>query len=133
MPLDISIDKWVDQYGMPTITTDDGRLRFLIDTGATFNVLLQDAFDRCKPMFGKVGRDDMIIGMDGEPQKIFLVRGDICFDAHHFDAEFGVMEMTEALHTVRVLTGLRIDGALGVDFFLRHNLCIDFAHLRVTD
>lgn len=118
---------------MPLVTTDDGRFCFLIDTGASFNVMLQDAFQRHSGLFTRLGRNDWLIGMNGEPQDIFLIKGSISLGGQQFQAEFGVMEQSEALRTVRVLTGKHIDGALGVDFFIRYNLILDFHTLEIHD
>ena len=124
--MNISIEKWVKKTKMPLVTTDDGSLCFLIDTGASYNVLIREAFDSHKGIFKGIGHDNYMIGMDGDPQKIFMVNGDIKLDGEIYSCDFCVMDLTTALKTVRILTGQRIDGALGVDFLCRYGMTLDF-------
>lgn len=129
----ISIDRWIRRLGMPLIYTDDGSLCFLIDTGASYNVLLREGYERVKESFSKLGKDDFLLGMVGDPQKIFMVNGDITLAGVSYNAEFGVLESTDAMNNVRILTGLQIDGALGVEFLSRYGLIIDFARNELRD
>lgn len=129
----ISIDRWIRRLGMPLIYTDDGSLCFLIDTGASYNVLLRGGYERVKESFSKLGKDDFLLGMVGDPQKIFMVNGDITLAGVSYNAEFGVLESTDAMNNVRILTGLQIDGALGVEFLSRYGLIIDFARNELRD
>ncbi len=122
----ISIEKWVKKAKMPLTTTDNGALCFLIDTGASYNVLIREAFDSHKGIFKETGHDNYMIGMDGDPQKIFMVNGDIRLGGETYSCDFCVMDLTTALQTVRILTGQRIDGALGVDFLCRYGMTLDF-------
>ena len=100
---------------MPLVTTDDGSLCLLIDTGASYNVLIKEAFDSHPGLFKGIGHDDYMIGMDGDPQKIFMVNGDIALGGSTYSCDFCVMDLTTALQTVRILTGQRIDG-MTLDF-----------------
>lgn len=65
----LSIDKWIRRLGMPLIYTDDGKLCFLIDTGASYNVLLREAYERYKSSFTKLGKDDFLLGMVETPRR----------------------------------------------------------------
>lgn len=115
---------------MPLVTTDDGSLCFLIDTGASYNVLMEEAYVRAeKGQFTTPGRIDYLIGMNGSPQKIFMVEGSFRLGGEDFRARFGVLQTTEAMHTVQVISGRRIDGALGVDFLTEYGLIIDMHNL----
>ena len=129
----ISIDRWIKRLGMPLIYTDDGSLCFLIDTGASYNVLLREGYERVKDSFKTLGKDDFLLGMVGDPQKIFMVSGDICLDGVSYNTEFGVLESTDAMNNVRILTGLQIDGAIGVEFLSKFGLVLDFAHNELRD
>lgn len=127
--MNISIEKWVKKAKMPLVTTDDGALCFLIDTGASYNVLIKEAYEKNRSCFRLMGHDDYMLGMNGEPQRIFMVAGDIALGGTVYSGEYGVMEMTNAIETVIMLTGQRIDGALGVDFLCRYGMSIDFRNM----
>jgi len=129
----IKLDDCIRTNDMPLVTTDDGKFCFLVDTGATFNVLLNHAYAVNKEHFTRSGRKDYLIGMDGDPQAIFLVHGTIPLGGKKYDIDFGVMEETEALRTVTILTGKEINGTLGVDFLLKNKLTIDFATCLIHD
>ena len=129
----LSIDKWIRRLGMPLIYTDDGKLCFLIDTGASYNVLLREAYERYKSSFTKLGKDDFLLGMVGDPQKIFMVTGEISFGGVSYNGEFGVLEGTDAMNNVKILTGLQIDGAIGVEFLPKYGLVLDFARNELYD
>lgn len=124
--MDISIERWVKRIGMPLVTTDDRLFCFLIDTGASYNVLLKEAYLRCQSYFRKLGKQDFLLGMVGEPQKIFMVEGAISIQGKEYKSEFGVMEGTDAMNNVKILTGMQIDGALGVEFLAQYGITIDF-------
>ena len=129
--MNISFKEWVSKAKMPLVTTDDGALCFLIDTGASYNVLIKEAYEKSGSIFQRLGRNDYMIGMNGEPQKIFMVSGDITLGGEVYAGEYGVMEMTNAIETVIMLTGQRIDGALGVDFLTRYGIVLDFHNMQL--
>lgn len=101
LDLDIDIGQWVRRAAMPLVTTDDGSLCFLIDTGASYNVLIGDSYRNHMDDFRKEPGADYLLGMNGEPQRIFIASGEISLGGTEFKVKFGVMELTEALHTDR--------------------------------
>lgn len=113
---------------MPLVTTDDNDLCFLIDTGASYSVLLNDAYERLKPRFTSLDKQDFLLGMVGDPQKIFMVEGPIKIGGESYRGEFGVLEGTDVMNNVKILTGMQIDGALGVEFLSQYGLTLDFAN-----
>lgn len=129
--MEIDIGKWIKQAGLPIAVTDDGSLSFLIDTGASYNMLLHDAYEKHLTDFHPTGHTDYLIGVNGDPEKIFLVDGFVTFGGRRFTGQFGVLGITEAMHTVEVLTGKRIDGALGIEFLTRYGATLDFNTLRL--
>lgn len=124
----ISFDKWIRRLGMPLVTTDDNDLCFLIDTGASYSVLLNDAYKRLKPRFKSLDKQDFLLGMVGDPQKIFMVEGPIVIGGESYRGEFGVLEGTDVMNNVKILTGMQIDGALGVEFLSQYGLTLDFTN-----
>ena len=113
---------------MPLVTTDDNDLCFLIDTGASYSVLLNDAYKRLKPRFKSLDKQDFLLGMVGDPQKIFMVEGPIVIGGESYRGEFGVLEGTDVMNNVKILTGMQIDGALGVEFLSQYGLTHDFTN-----
>lgn len=116
---------------MPLVYTDDRELCFLIDTGASFNVLMRTAYDRHRDIFQPVGKEDFLIGMDGDPARIFMAAGTISVGGEQYDGSFGVLGLTDAVQAVHAITGQRIDGALGVKFLADKNLLLDFSRLEL--
>lgn len=116
---------------MPLVHTDGGRFCFLVDTGATFNVLMKQTYDQARDIFGERGKHDYLIGMEGDPKEVFAADGALEIGGRLYPTSFGVLESTEAMDAVRILTGRRIDGALGVDFLRRYGLVMDFTEMSL--
>lgn len=116
---------------MPVVSTDDGRLNLLIDTGATYNVLLRSAYRRERDLFGELGSAQFLIGMEGEPRDVYIASGNISIGGETVVTTFGVLDEARAMDTLRILTGVRIDGALGVEFLKEKHLAIDFTSMSV--
>lgn len=53
-------------------------------------------------------------------------RGSDKHPGKEYKSEFGVMEGTDAMNNVKILTGMQIDGALGVEFLAQYGITIDF-------
>ena len=129
--MNISFKSGFDQCGMPLVYTDDRRLCFLIDTGASHNVLLRDAYVRERDLFGKRGKSNYLIGMEGTPEDGFIGDGAITIGGQTLTTSFGVLDASRAMETVRIITGLTIDGALGADFLRSNALSVDFGSLSL--
>lgn len=129
--MNISFKESIMLCGMPVIHTDDGRLCFLIDTGASYNVLLRGAYDRERSTFGAKGASDYLIGMEGQPRSIFIVEGVLPIAGADRRLNFGVLDESQAMDTLRIITGQQIDGALGVEFLKAYGLAVDFASMTL--
>ncbi len=129
--MNISFKESIKLCGMPVIHTDNGRLCFLIDTGASYNVLLRDAYDRERAIFGERGDSNYLIGMEGQPRSIFIVEGILPIAGENRRLNFGVLDESQAMDMVRIITGQQIDGALGVEFLRAYGLAVDFASMTL--
>lgn len=118
---------------MPLVITDDNQLCFLVDTGASYSVLLREAYDRCKVKFTSLGKNDYLLGMIGDAQHIFMVNGTISLGGKEYTDEFGVLETSDAMRNVQILTGYRIDGALGISFLRKYGMNLNFHTMEMTD
>lgn len=81
--MDISFKDSVSECGMPVVCTDDRRLCFLVDTGASFCVLLREAYERERHCFGKNEGRNYLIGMEGNPRSVFTVKGRFASEARN--------------------------------------------------
>lgn len=118
---------------MAIVTTDDKKFCFLVDTGASFNVLLKEAYSEDEEAFSRSGKSDYLLGVDGMPQHVFIVNGEISLGGHNFSTEFAVMNSTESLRSLMIISGQQFDGALSADFFMCNGLVIDFRECSIHD
>lgn len=129
--VNISIKKWIDKAAMPVVFTDDGKYCFLIDTGATFNVLSRKTFDKDPDSFVRENVKKSLIGMEGSPHDVFIAKGMITLGGEDIMCSFGVLDDIYAIASLYALTGLRIDGALGIDFLVSNGFIVDFVSMEL--
>lgn len=129
-PLHYSLSK----VGLPLIiTSSKPTLCFLIDTGATHNVLFSFVYAELQHLFSvlELNNDTTLMGIDGSTKKVSQVRGTIAFEGKQSDVTFSVVNATEAISMVQNESGIQIHGILGMPFLIENKWILDFKKLQV--
>ena len=121
-----SIKKSLKKIGIPTLNLkmEGHTYRFLIDTGSTFNYIASSAFLKLKDEMKVVGetRTSGLNGMAAE-QKIVNIK--YTLGRRQQEEKFGIMSDSTFKELIEK-TGIQIDGIVGLPFFVRNRVKIDY-------
>lgn len=127
-----SIQHTILKVGLPLIVTSNKpTLCFLIDTGATNNVIFSFAYEHLKSVFNTIGRYSRIMGVDGETKETTQVEATLSFGNIHTTSIYSVLESHKAVATIQNETGIQIHGILGIPFLTQNKWILDFKKLTV--
>lgn len=124
----------LSRVGLPLIVTSSKpTLCFLIDTGATHNVLFSFVYAELQHLSSvlELNNDTTLMGIDGSTKHVSQVRGTIAFEGKQSDITFSVVDATEAISMVQNESGIQIHGILGMPFLIENKWILDFNELRI--
>ena len=108
------------------ITSERPNLCFLIDTGATHNLLFSyviKAVERCLTYTGEIVRISGIEAVEQDTQKVSMP---LKFGNREVNVEFNLIDAIQAVLGVQQETGIQLHGILGVPFLYEYKCVIDF-------
>ena len=123
----------LQKTGLPLIVTS-GKLKnlcFLIDTGATHNVLFTYVYEHFKSEFKLLSEKQNIMGIEGHCKETPIIEARFDFEGSEYTSTFSVFDATEAIAQVQEETGVQIHGVLGVEFLIENKWIIDFDKLII--
>jgi len=103
---------------------------FLIDTGATLNLIDKRVYEHFKELLKKVGNISQI-GIDGILNEAERVEISFKFENYPFTSLFTIFDTSKAFDRVEKESGIQIHGVLGNEFLLEHKWIIDYEKLSV--
>jgi len=118
---------------LPLIVTS-GLLKnfcFLLDTGATHNVIFSFVYEHCKSKFRVLEGQQKIMGIEGQNKECLIVETTFIFEGKEYTPIFLVLDATEAISQVQKETEVQIHGILGTPFFIENKWIIDFDKLTL--
>lgn len=122
----------ISKVGLPLIVTSTKpSLCFLIDTGATNNVIFSFAYEHLKSVFNTIGRYSRIMGVDGETKETAQVEATLSFGNIHTTSIYSVLDSHKAVATIQNETGIQIHGILGIPFLTQNKWILDFNKLTI--
>ena len=130
IPLHYSLSR----VGLPLIiTSSKPALCFLIDTGASHNVLFSFVYAELQHLFPAIElpNNTTIMGIDGSANNVSQVKGAITFEEKQSDVVFSVVDVTEAISRVQKESGIQIHGILGTPFLVENKWILDFSKLNI--
>lgn len=131
--MSISIANSIECVGLPIIVTSTKpHLNFLVDTGASHNVIFSFVYDGLPEFFKKLDSKRDTFGIEGYMVKSQEVKATITFGEKQSDTIFSVIEADEAVKHLEEANGFQLHGILGVDFLTRNKWIIDFNKLQIT-
>lgn len=123
----------LQKTGLPLIVTS-GKLKnlcFLVDTGATHNILFTYVYEYFKDEFRVLEEKQNIMGIEGEYKETPVIEATFNFEGTDYTSTFSVLDATEAIAQVQKETGIQIHGVLGTQFLLENGWKIDFNKLQI--
>ena len=115
-PLSFGLQK----AGLPLIISGTHNLCFLIDTGATHNVIFNYVYEHFKKEFKRLDGNQSIMGIEGIYQETPIIEATFNFEGVDYTSSFSVLEASDAMQQVQKETGIQIHGILGVQFLLEN-------------
>lgn len=124
----------LQKTGLPLILTS-GKLKnlcFLIDTGATHNVLFTYVYEHFKSEFKLLSEKQNIMGIEGHCKETPIIEATFDFEGSEYTSTFSVFDATEAIARVQQETGVQIHGILSTDFLIQNKWIINFDKLIIS-
>ncbi|MBM6864871.1 hypothetical protein H6A66_06765 [Bacteroides caecigallinarum] len=106
-------------------------LCFLIDTGATHNILFTYVYKHFKYKFKLLDEEQSIMGIEGEYKETPVIEATFNFEGQYYTSKFSVYDATEAMKQVQEETGVQIHGVLSITFLIENGWIIDFEKLKI--
>ena len=127
-PLSFGLQK----TGLPLIISGTHNLCFLIDTGATHNVIFNYVYEHFKEEFKRLDKNQFIMGIEGNYQETPIVEATFNFEGVDYTSSFSVLDASSAMKQVQQETGVQIHGILGIQFLLENKWILNFDKLVIT-
>ena len=130
-PLTLGLQK----TGLPLIITS-GKLKnlcFLIDTGATNNILFTYVYEHFKDEFRVLEDKQRIMGIEGCLLYTSDAADEFNFEGTDYTSIFSVFDGSDAIRQVQEETGVQIHGILSTDFLVKNKWILDFNKLTINN
>ena len=100
----------LQKTGLPVIITSSGtkNLCFLIDTGATHNVIFDYVYEHFKEKFKRLDGNQSIMGIEGNYQKTPIIEATFNFEGVDYTSSFSIIDATSAMNQVQQETSVQI-------------------------
>lgn len=130
--MEYPIQHSISNIGLPLIVTaDKPNLCFLIDTGATHNILFGFVYEHIKSSCTAISEKSMIMGIDGEKNEAMQIEISLSFGGQNTKALFSVIDTDKAIAQIQSETGIQIHGILGIPFLIDNKWILDFNNLKI--
>lgn len=128
----IPIEYSLTQLGLPLIVTSSKpNLCFLIDTGATHNIVFSYVYEEIPQCFSALQDTSCLMGIEGTQQRTNQVEATISFVDKESRVTFSVMDANAAILQIQKESGIQIHGILGIPFLTQNKWILDFNNLSV--
>ena len=130
--MNIPIEYSLNKLGLPLmVTSSKPNLCFLIDTGATHNIVFSYVYEEIPQYFSALQDTYCIMGIEGTQQRTNQVEATISFDDKESRVTFSVIEANAAILQIQKESGIQIHGILGIPFLTQNKWILDFNNLSV--
>lgn len=128
----ISLQYSIDKIGLPLIVTSSKpHICFLIDTGATHNIVFTYVYKELSDIFTTTQETLSLMGIDGVSNEVNQVEAVIAFDDKNIKTSFSILDATRAVLQIQNEHGIQIHGILGIPFLTQNKWVLDFNKLNV--
>lgn len=130
--MEVPIEYSLNKIGLPLIVSSSKpNLCFLIDTGATHNIVFSYVYEEISQYFSALQDISCLMGIEGSQQEVSQVEAIISFDDKESRVTFSVMDANAAILQIQKESGIQIHGILGIPFLTQNKWILDFNNLSV--
>lgn len=130
----------ISKTGLPLVniemTADDGKkgnLCFLIDTGATINIVYGFVCKYFTKSFIELEGSGSVIGFEGKEHKTQYVGISFQLEGKEYSGLFSVINEYNGMKHIEIESGIQVHGVLGMPFLRANKWIVDLERLVVTD
>ncbi len=129
-----SIAAGIQKLNMPLLDVKIANLKltFLIDTGATHNIIASFVYEQIKDAFVLLNNSNRIMGVEGNYMDTPIVDAIVNIAEKSIRTEFNVVDMNDTVIKLQDETGLQLHGLLGIPFLIDNKCIIDFVNQEIT-
>jgi len=130
--MEYPIQHSISKIGLPLImTADKPNICFLIDTGATHNILFSFVYEHIKSSCTAISERSIIMGIEGEMNETMQIEISLSFGGQNSKARFSIIDTDKAVAQIQSETGIQIHGILGTPFLIDNKWILDFNNLKI--
>lgn len=108
------------------VTSSKPNRCFLIDTGATHNIVFSYVYEKLSSYFSALSHKINMIGIDGKESNVSQVRTSLSFEDRETTVTFSVLDANNAVRQIQQESGIQIHGILGIPFLTQNKRVLDF-------
>lgn len=129
-----SIAAGIQNLSMPLLNVKiaNMKLTFLIDTGATHNVIASFVYEQMRDAFVLLNDKNKIMGVEGNSKETPVVEAHVIIAETSMQTKFSVVNMNDTIIQLQDETGLQLHGFLGIPFLIDNKCILDFSNQEIT-
>lgn len=129
-----SISAGIQNLSMPLLNVKiaNMKLTFLIDTGATHNVIASFVYEQMRDAFVLLNDKNKIMGVEGNSKETPVVEAHVIIAETSMQTKFSVVNMNDTIIQLQDETGLQLHGFLGIPFLMDNKCILDFSNQEIT-
>lgn len=129
-----SIAAGIQNLSMPLLNVKiaNMKLTFLIDTGATHNVIASFVYEQMRDVFVLLNDKNKIMGVEGNSKETPVVEAHVIIAETSMQTKFSVVNMNDTIIQLQDETGLQLHGFLGIPFLMDNKCILDFSNQEIT-
>lgn len=129
-----SIATGIQKLSMPLLDVkiDNLKLTFLIDTGATHNVIASFVYEQMNDVFVILKDNNRMMGVEGSYMETPVVEALVNIGETSMRTKFNVVNMNDTVIQLQNETGLQLHGLLGIPFLMDNKCILDFSNQEIT-
>lgn len=122
----------IERAGLPlVVTSSKPHLCFLIDTGATQNIIFSFVHEYISSSCTILENSAKVMGIDGMAKGAMQIEATVAFDEKECPVIFTILEANDAVKQVQEESGIQIHGILGIPFLVNNKWILDFNKLEL--
>lgn len=131
--MNISIYHPLNKVGVPlVVTTSSPNLCFIVDTGATNNIIFSFVLDALTNEYKAIEKTLSIVGINGSSVNVPQIEVPLYFENIKVITIFSVLDASPAISQIQTESGIQIHGILGIPFLTQNEWILDFKQLTIS-
>lgn len=129
-----SIAAGIQNLSMPLLNVKiaNMKLTFLIDTGATHNVIASFVYEQMRDAFVLLNDKNKIMGVEGNSKETPIVEALVIIAGAGIRTKFSVVNMNNTIIQLQDENGLQLHGFLGIPFLMDNKCILNFCNQEIT-